>query len=112
MPVVDTSALKVIERLPGWRGRIFHSASMTFAHYEFDAGAAIHQHQHEQEEVWNVVAGELEVTIDGVALLARAGDVAIVPRDTPHAVRALTSGRVIVVDHPVRWDTGRGDAGG
>ena len=82
MPVVDTSELKVIERLPGWRARIFNSASMTFAHYEFDAGSTIHAHSHEQEEVWNVIEGELEVTIDGVAQVARPGVVAIVPPDT------------------------------
>ena len=34
MPFVDTNDLKVVERLPGWKGRYFHSASMTFAHYE------------------------------------------------------------------------------
>jgi len=104
MPVVDTSELKVIERLPGWRARIFNSASMTFAHYEFDAGASIHQHHHEQEEVWNVTAGALEVTIDGVAQVARPGMVAIVPPNTPHSVRALTDGRAIIVDHPLRRD--------
>ena len=48
MPLVDTSQLNVIERLPGWRARIFNSASMTFAHYEFDAGSTIHEHHHEQ----------------------------------------------------------------
>jgi quercetin dioxygenase-like cupin family protein len=106
MPVVDTSALKVTERLPGWRARIFHSANMTFAHYEFDAGAAIHPHHHAQEEVWNVIEGELEVTIDGVAHVARPGVVAIVPADTAHSVRALTDGRAIIVDHPLRWDVG------
>jgi quercetin dioxygenase-like cupin family protein len=106
MPVVDTSALKVIERLPGWRARIFHSANMTFAHYEFDAGATIHPHHHAQEEVWNVIEGELEVTIDGVAEVARPGVVAIVPPETPHSVRALTDGRAIIVDHPLRWDVG------
>jgi quercetin dioxygenase-like cupin family protein len=106
MPVVDTSALKVIERLPGWRARIFHSANMTFAHYEFDAGATIHPHHHVQEEVWNVIEGELEVTIDGVAQVARPGVVAIVPPETPHSVRALTDGRAIIVDHPLRWDVG------
>jgi len=35
MPFIDTSALEVIERLPGWYGRYFHSPSMTFAHYDF-----------------------------------------------------------------------------
>jgi quercetin dioxygenase-like cupin family protein len=106
MPVIDTSELKVIERLPGWRARIFNSDSMTFAHYEFDAGSTIHTHSHEQEEVWNVIEGELEVTIDGVAHLARPGVVAIVPPETRHAVRALTDGRAIIVDHPLRWDVG------
>jgi quercetin dioxygenase-like cupin family protein len=106
MPVIDTSELKEIERLPGWRARIFNSASMTFAHYEFDAGSTIHQHHHEQEEVWNVIDGELEVTIDGVACVARPGVVAIVPANTPHSARALTDGRAIIVDHPLRWDVG------
>jgi quercetin dioxygenase-like cupin family protein len=106
MPIVDTSALKIVERLPGWRGRVFNSPSMTFVHYAFDAGSSIHEHQHEQEEVWNVLEGELEVTIDGVAHVAAAGMVAITPPNTRHSVRALTDGRAIVVDTPLRWDTG------
>ena len=104
MPIVDTTELKVTERLPGWRARIFNSASMTFAHYDFDAGSTIHAHSHEQEEVWNVIEGELEVTIDGAAQVARPGVVAIVPPNTLHSVRALSDGRAIIVDHPLRWD--------
>ena len=102
MPIVDTDALRVVERLPGWRGRYFHSANMTFAHYEFDKGAAIHEHFHPEEEVYEVIDGELEITIDGVAQLARPGLVAIVPPNARHSVKALTDGRVIVVDHPRR----------
>ena len=79
---------------------------MTFVHYEFDAGASIHQHQHPQEEVWNVIEGELEVTIDGVTQVAGAGMVAIAPPHTPHSVRALTAGRAIVVDTPLRPEFG------
>jgi quercetin dioxygenase-like cupin family protein len=106
MSFVDTRQLKVIERLPGWRARLFHSATMTFAHYEFDAGSSIHEHHHPEEEVWNVIEGELEVTIDGEARVAGPGCVAIVPANTPHSVRALTDGRAIIVDHPVRADFG------
>jgi len=102
LPIVDTDALKVVERLPGWRGRYFHSANMTFAHYEFDKGAAIHEHFHPEEEVYEVIDGELEITIDGVAQLARPGLVAVVPPNARHSVKALTDGRVIVVDHPRR----------
>jgi quercetin dioxygenase-like cupin family protein len=102
MPFVDTSSLKVIERLPGWHGRYFNSPSMTFAHYDFKRGSSIHQHFHAQEEVYEVIEGELEVTIDGMAQVARAGLVAIVPSNVPHSVKALTDGQVIIVDHPLR----------
>ena len=46
MSVINVKELPVVERLPGWRGRFFHSAHMTFAHYDFDEGARIHEHHH------------------------------------------------------------------
>jgi quercetin dioxygenase-like cupin family protein len=106
MPIVDTDTLKVIERLPGWRGRYVHSATMTFAHYEFDRGATIHEHHHPEEEVYEVLEGELEIVIDGLSHTARTGLVAIVPAGVRHFVRALSDGRVIVIDHPARPDLG------
>jgi quercetin dioxygenase-like cupin family protein len=102
MPFIDTTKLKQIERKPGWRGRFFDSPSMTFAHYEFEPGAPIQRHDHPQEEVWQVIEGELEVTIAGETMRAGPGCVAIVPPNTPHQVRALTKGRAIVVDYPLR----------
>jgi hypothetical protein len=39
-----TGGLNVIERLPGWKGRYFHTATMTFAHYDFTRGSTIHGH--------------------------------------------------------------------
>jgi quercetin dioxygenase-like cupin family protein len=106
MPIIDTSALRIVERLPGWRGRYVHSATMTFAHYEFSRGAEIHEHRHAEEEVYEVLEGELEIVIDGVAHRVRPGLVAIVPANARHFVRALTDGRVIVIDHPARPDFG------
>ena len=102
MPFVDISSLKVKERLPGWRGRYFHSQHMTLAHYDFVQGASIHEHDHPEEEVYEVIEGEVEITIDGVAQIARPGVVAIVPGNVRHSIRALTNGRAIIIDHPVR----------
>jgi len=102
MPFIDTNSLKVIERLPGWRGRYFHSANMTFAHYDFKRGAFIHEHFHPQEEVYEVIEGELEITIDGRAQIAHLGLVAIVPSNVPHSIKALTDGCAIIVDYPLR----------
>ena len=102
MPFIETGNLKVTERLPGWCGRYFHSANMTFAHYDFSRGASIHEHFHPQEEVYEVIEGELELTMEGATQIVRAGLVAIVPSNAPHSVKALTDGRAIIVDYPLR----------
>ena len=85
MPSVDTSSLPVIERLPGWFGRYFHSANF-----------------HEQEEVYEVIEGELEITIEDLTQHAGPVVAAIVPANARHSVKALTDGRAIIVDYPVR----------
>lgn len=102
MPLIDVSSLPVVERLPGWHGRYFHSEGMTVAHYDFRRGARIHEHSHAQEEIYEVLEGELELTIDGIVHVAASGIVAIVPAHARHSVNALTSGRVIIVDSPRR----------
>ena len=104
MPFIDITQLPVRERLPGWFGRYFHSASMTFAHYEFVRGATIHEHFHPEEEVYEVIEGELEITVEGESQVASEGFAAIVPAGARHSVKALSDGRAIIIDHPVRPD--------
>ena len=99
---IDTRDLPVIARKPGWRGRFFDSPSMSFVQYEFDAGASIHEHFHPQEEVWQIVEGELDITIDGVTRRVGPASVAIVPPNTKHSAVAVTDGRAFIVDHPLR----------
>jgi quercetin dioxygenase-like cupin family protein len=106
MPFIDPSALEVWEPLPGWKGRFFHSDNMTFAYYSVSAGSSIHEHSHPQEEVWNVIEGEFAVTIDGATQVAMPGSAAVVPSNTMHSAKALTDGRVIVVDYPLRHMAG------
>ena len=64
------------------------------------------RHFHPQEEVYEVIEGELEVTIDGLTQIARPSLVAIVPGNVRHSVRAVTDGRAIIIDYPVRKDFG------
>lgn len=56
--------------------------------------------------MWNVIEGELEVTVEGVTQVVRAGMAAVAPPNAHHSVKALTAGRAIVVDHPLRWTDG------
>jgi quercetin dioxygenase-like cupin family protein len=102
MPFIDTADIEQREKRPGWSGRIFSSPSMTFAHWDFAAGATIHEHGHEQEEVWHILEGELEISIDGEVRRAGPGMIAIIPAHTAHSVVALTNGKATVVDTPRR----------
>lgn len=57
-----------------------------------------------------MIEGELEPTIDGMKQVARPGLGGIVPSNVRPSVRALTDGRAIIVDYPLRRDMGaRGD---
>jgi quercetin dioxygenase-like cupin family protein len=103
MPFVDPADMASNERLPGWHGRFFHSDNMTFALYDIAADAVpLHEHQHPQEEVWNVIEGKLAVTIDGVEHMAEPGCAAIIPPNARHSARAIGGCRAIVVDYPLR----------
>ena len=106
MTFIDTNRLTVKEPRQGWKGRFFHSQSMTFAYYTVEAGAWIHEHSHPNDEVWNVIDGQLEVTIDGETRIVGPGSAAVVPPDTAHSLKALTDVRAIVVDHPGRYSIG------
>jgi quercetin dioxygenase-like cupin family protein len=109
MAFIDTRKLTEREPKPGWHGRYFGSESMTFAYYAIDGGAPLHEHSHANEEVWNVLSGELEITIAGDTFRAGAGSAAVVPPNTAHSVRALTASTVIVVDEGQRDDIGGGE---
>jgi len=79
---------------------------MTFAYYTVAAGAWIHEHSHPHDEVWNVIDGQLEITIAGETRVVGPGCAAVIPPDTPHSVKALSDVRAIVVDHPRRFSRG------
>lgn len=106
MPFVNIESLPAIERLPGWHGRYFHSETMTVAHYEFAGGATIHEHSHPQEEIYEVLEGKLELTIEGEPHIMSPGVVAIVPAGARHSVKALSDGRAIIFDSPRRLEFG------
>jgi len=106
MPFIDVKSLSLKEPRAGWQGRFFHSAEMTFGYYSVTAGSSIHEHAHENDEVWNVIEGELAITVAGQAKRLGPGEVAVVPPNALHSVTAITNARAIVVDHPRRDSIG------
>jgi mannose-6-phosphate isomerase-like protein (cupin superfamily) len=111
VPVVDVPSLPVVEPRPGWRAQFFHSGHMTFAYYEIAAGSNVHVHHHDEEEVWHLLDGELEISVSGSPHRLHPGQAVVVPAGEHHGVRALRASRAIVVDHPVRTSVGGLDTG-
>lgn len=54
------------------------------------AGSGPPPHLHPWEEIYVVLDGELEVTIDGASIVLSAGATAHVPAGTPHRYRNVT----------------------
>jgi mannose-6-phosphate isomerase-like protein (cupin superfamily) len=103
VPFIDASEMLSGAPLPGWSGRFFHSENMTFAHWDIAADAAdLHEHHHVQEEVWNVVEGEVVLVVDGEERRLVQGAAAVVPPNTPHKVKVVGACRVVIADYPVR----------
>ena len=90
MPFIEPSQLAAKELLPGWVARFFHSQHMTFAYTEIAKGASVHRHHHPNEEVWNVIEGELEITLDDETRTITAGGAAVVPGELDHSATAVT----------------------
>jgi quercetin dioxygenase-like cupin family protein len=106
MGFIDLTEIPEIQPKPGWHGRFFHSPHMTFSYYQIDAGASLHAHSHPNEEVWNVIEGELELTLGEETRRVGVGGVLVVPPGITHAAAATERCRVMVVDYPVRHEVG------
>jgi len=78
---------------------------MTFARRTIAGDAVdLHEHHHPNEEVWNVVGGEVVLVVDGEERLLRSGSAAVVPPDVRHSVTVVGPAEVVVTDHPRRSD--------
>jgi quercetin dioxygenase-like cupin family protein len=77
---------------------------MTFAYYDIDGGATLHEHSHPNEEVWHIIEGDVDLTVGDETWRVGAGNAVVVPPETTHAVSVANYCRAIVVDYPVRHD--------
>ena len=89
---------------PGFRGRFIHSANMSFALWDIDAGASLPEHAHPHEKVGHLLEGEFSLIIAGVAYVMKTGSVAVVPSNARHSGKAVTACRILEVFYPLRED--------
>jgi quercetin dioxygenase-like cupin family protein len=92
------------EIIKGFHGRFIHTQHSTLAYWHIEADSVLPTHQHEHEQCTWVLEGELEMTIDGVTQVCRAGSFVVIPGHQPHGGRALTPCIVFDIFCPVRED--------
>lgn len=90
------------EIMPGYHGKLVHSETMTWAFWDVELGAKVPEHHHIHEQIMHVVEGTFEFTLNGNTKIYQAGDVVIIPSNSPHSGKAITACKLMDVFSPVR----------
>lgn len=104
MPIVDLHDLPVKELFPGLRARLIHSERVTHSWVDVDPGATFPEHRHPHEQIVSVLAGSLELIVDGVPHVLTPGLVYVIPPNVPHSGGSQGGCRVLDTFAPARDD--------
>lgn len=84
--------------------KVITGARQTMAQVWFKRGALVARHAHDSEQMTYVLDGALRFTVDGEDLVARAGEVVLIPSGVPHQIEVLEDALVIDTFSPGRAD--------
>ena len=105
--LIALDTVRELTLAPGIRARVVNTGNMSVAHVVLDEGAALPEHAHHNEQVVNVIEGELELTVAGETHRLTRGRVVVLPPMVPHSGRAVSACYVVDVFHPTREDFAR-----
>jgi quercetin dioxygenase-like cupin family protein len=64
--------------------------------FAFDAGQGLSEHTAPFDAVVHLLEGEAQITVSGKAIVARSGDMVIMPAHEPHALHATTRFKMLL----------------
>ena len=98
------------EIIPGYKARFVHSDEMTQVHWEIEAGSALAEHSHANEQIAVVVEGEFVFVVEEEAgpreIRVRAGECVHLPSNLPHSGRTATGAVILDCFSPPSETTG------
>ncbi len=82
-------------------GRLVSGTNITFLNCEFEKGAIVEEHSHENEQISYVVQGVLKGTVGNQEYLLRKGDAILIPPNIPHHWEALEKTTTLEIFSPI-----------
>jgi len=103
-PVVELSSLEDFKPFDGFKAKLVHTKTQTYAFWEIKKDSVLPGHQHINEQVSIVTKGVLELTIGDTTTEMKPGMVAVIPPNTYHSGRALSDVEITDIFSPIRED--------
>ena len=104
MGLVNVPDIPELQVAPGIIARAITTQTVTVLHVKISAEAVLPEHSHHNEQILNVIDGELELEVDGKQYELGPGTSFAIPPNIVHSGRALSDCVVIDVFHPARED--------
>lgn len=104
MGFVELKDLPELEIAKGIKAHAVNSDTVTVLHVRIEEGALLPEHSHHNEQVVNVIEGELELTVEGKNYILMPGKVMVLEPNVVHSGRALKICKIVDVFHPLRKD--------
>lgn len=98
----NLSQIEEKELYPGFLARIIHTERQSISYVRCLQGAVLPPHKHDEEQVLNLINGEMDVTVEGKTVRCHAGDVVHIPSNALHTVTAITECLAIDLFAPQR----------
>jgi len=102
MSYLDLALIPEKEIFPGFTARIINTQNLTLVYVRVKAGTLLPEHAHPQEQVTNLLQGQLELTVGEETFVLEPGKTGIIPPNMPHRGKALTDCYILDVFHPHR----------
>lgn len=102
--MIDINKIKSVKMFAGFTAKFIHTENLTLGFWEVKKDAVLPEHSHINEQVTQVLEGELELTIDGKTAIYKAGCLAVIPPNITHGGKAITDCKLFDVFHPSRED--------
>lgn len=104
MSFISLESIPDKEIFPGFTAKILNTptGNLTLVYVTVKAGTLLPEHAHPQEQITNVLSGQLELTVGNQTRVLQPGLTGAIPPNVPHSGKALTDCYILDVFHPLR----------